>query len=245
LLPHQAFENARCKDVVLAVLYKTFHPGGEHMAGTPSFRKLEYILAVARERHFGKAAERLHVDPSTLSQQIREVEQELGFDVFFRANHYVDITEEAKPFVPALEQMLARLVDEFEKAKNLARLRAPRKASMFVVGDPRQKYLEINEMTSFLRFPQVRTRVGLSRSTIYQKILQGEFPKPINLGARAVAWLESDVDAWMTAQMERHIVNKNPTPQTPRSMGSPDDLRIREKNSKAQRGPRSLTSSRT
>jgi DNA-binding transcriptional LysR family regulator len=136
LLPHQAFDNAfgHCRDLVLAVLHGTFHPGGEHMVGTPPFRKLEYLLAVARERHFGKAAERLHVDPSTLSRQIREVEQELGFDVFFRANHYVDITEEAAPFVPALEKMLARFVDEFESAKNLARLRARRKASTFVVG---------------------------------------------------------------------------------------------------------------
>lgn len=104
------------------------------MAGTPAFRKLEYVLAVARELHFGKAAERLHVDPSTLSRQVREVEEELGFRIFFRANHYVAITDEAKPFVLALEQMLANFVTEFEKAKNLSRLRARRKASTLVIG---------------------------------------------------------------------------------------------------------------
>ncbi len=60
-------------------------------------------------------------------------------------------------------------------------------------------------MTSFLRFPQVRTRVGLSRSTIYLKIENGEFPKPINLGARAVAWLESDIDAWISAQIKQQL----------------------------------------
>jgi prophage regulatory protein len=68
-------------------------------------------------------------------------------------------------------------------------------------------FLGENQMASFLRFPQVRIRVGLSRSTIYLKILHGEFPKPINLGARAVAWVESDIDAWMTEQVQRH---KNP-----------------------------------
>jgi prophage regulatory protein len=64
-------------------------------------------------------------------------------------------------------------------------------------------------MTSFLRFPQVRSRVGLSRSTIYLKIVNGEFPKPISLGARAVAWLESDIDAWITAQVKQQLAMRN------------------------------------
>jgi prophage regulatory protein len=50
---------------------------------------------------------------------------------------------------------------------------------------------------SFLRLPQVRQRTGLSRSSLYAKILHGEFPPPINLGARAVGWLESEVDEWI------------------------------------------------
>lgn len=104
------------------------------MAGTPPLRKLEYVLAVARERHFGKAAERLHVDPSNLSRQVREVEDELGIEIFVRANHYVAIAEEAVEFIMDLEQMLARFVTEFEKSKRLARLRARRKASSFVIG---------------------------------------------------------------------------------------------------------------
>ena len=104
------------------------------MAGTPPLRKLEYVLAVARERHFGKAAERLHVDPSNLSRQVREVEDELGIEIFVRANHYVAIAEEAVEFIMDLEQILARFVTEFEKSKRLARLRARRKASSFVIG---------------------------------------------------------------------------------------------------------------
>jgi DNA-binding transcriptional LysR family regulator len=104
------------------------------MAGTPPLRKLENVLAVARERHFGKAAERLHVDPSNLSRQVREVEDELGIEIFVRTNHYVAIAEEAVEFIMDLEQMLARFVTEFEKSKRLARLRARRKASSFVIG---------------------------------------------------------------------------------------------------------------
>ena len=104
------------------------------MAGTPPLRKLEYVLAVARERHFGKAAARLHVDPSNLSRQVREVEDELGIEIFVRTNHYVAIAEEAVEFIMDLEQMLAKFVTEFEKSKRLARLRARRKASTFVIG---------------------------------------------------------------------------------------------------------------
>jgi len=53
-----------------------------------------------------------------------------------------------------------------------------------------------------LRLADVRDRVPYSRSTIYQLIAQGKFPKPISIGERAVAWLESDIDAWIQARIE-------------------------------------------
>ena len=53
----------------------------------------------------------------------------------------------------------------------------------------------------FLRLVEVRNRVPYSRSTIYQLVAQGKFPKPINLGARTVAWLESDIDEWIAARV--------------------------------------------
>ena len=53
------------------------------------------------------------------------------------------------------------------------------------------------------RLPDVINRVGYSRSTIYQLIAEGRFPKPISLGARAVAWLESDIDEWITQRIDQ------------------------------------------
>ena len=53
-----------------------------------------------------------------------------------------------------------------------------------------------------LRLPQVKERVGLSRSTIYLRISKGEFPAPISLGGRAVGWLESDVNQWLVQKVE-------------------------------------------
>ncbi len=54
----------------------------------------------------------------------------------------------------------------------------------------------------FLRLPEVRSRVPYSRATIYRLITAGQFPRPYSLGARAVAWLESEVDAWIAARVE-------------------------------------------
>ena len=49
----------------------------------------------------------------------------------------------------------------------------------------------------FLRLPEVLERTGLSRSTIYVRLEQGRFPRPASLGARAVGWIEAEVDEWI------------------------------------------------
>ena len=56
----------------------------------------------------------------------------------------------------------------------------------------------------FLKRPEIEKRTGLKRSTIYDKIKAGTFPKPVKLGARAVAWPEAEVQAWM----EERITNR-------------------------------------
>jgi prophage regulatory protein len=55
---------------------------------------------------------------------------------------------------------------------------------------------------TILRLPQVKIRVGLSRSSIYLAVSRGKFPRPVSLGARAVGWLESEVDAWLSQRVE-------------------------------------------
>ena len=53
-----------------------------------------------------------------------------------------------------------------------------------------------------LRLPVVKKRTGLSRSTIYLRISNNEFPAPISLGGRAVGWLESDINEWLDQKIE-------------------------------------------
>ncbi|CAA9890372.1 DNA-binding transcriptional activator AlpA [Candidatus Methylobacter favarea] len=54
-----------------------------------------------------------------------------------------------------------------------------------------------------LRLPSVKELTGLSRSTIYLRISKNEFPPSISLGARAVGWIESEIEAWLSAQIEK------------------------------------------
>lgn len=54
-----------------------------------------------------------------------------------------------------------------------------------------------------LRRPEVEACTGLSRSTLYDWMKRGKFPQPVKLGARIVAWRESDVRAWLESRETR------------------------------------------
>ena len=53
-----------------------------------------------------------------------------------------------------------------------------------------------------LRLPVVLDRTGLSRSTVYLRVTEGRFPRPVSLGARAVGWIETEVEEWIARQIE-------------------------------------------
>ena len=55
---------------------------------------------------------------------------------------------------------------------------------------------------TILRLADVKRTTGLSRSTIYLRIGQGNFPKPVSLGGRAVGWLEAEIQEWLQPRVD-------------------------------------------
>ena len=60
---------------------------------------------------------------------------------------------------------------------------------------------QLQQPPTILRRKQVEARVGLRRSTLYQRISEGTFPAPVGLGARAVGWIESEITDWLNGRI--------------------------------------------
>lgn len=51
-----------------------------------------------------------------------------------------------------------------------------------------------------IRLPEVISRTGMSRSTIYLRLKQGNFPQPVEIGPRSIAWYSDEITDWIESR---------------------------------------------
>jgi DNA-binding transcriptional LysR family regulator len=84
-------------------------------------RHLRYFVAVAEERHFGRAAERLHIAQPPLSQQIRRMEAELGAQLFHRTTRRVEVTPAGELLLERARDIIAAVDSAVDDTRRAAR----------------------------------------------------------------------------------------------------------------------------
>jgi DNA-binding transcriptional LysR family regulator len=93
-------------------------------------RQLRYFIAVAEELHFSRAAKRLHLDQSTLSRDVRRLEEKLGVKLLDRTTRSVALTEAGEAFLEKAREV----IEAVDSAVSTARAAAVGGAGMLRVG---------------------------------------------------------------------------------------------------------------
>jgi DNA-binding transcriptional LysR family regulator len=137
-------------------------------------RHLRYFVAVAEERHFSRAAQRLHMAQPPLSQQIRRLEAIVGSQLLARTSRSVALTPAGAAFLERARRLLAQADESIEEA---ARIGRGEKGTLDVGFVSSAITLGVPERIQAFRksFPDVRTRLHEGQtSQIITRLLRSE-----------------------------------------------------------------------
>jgi len=130
-------------------------------------RHLRYFAAVARELNFSRAAQQLHIAQPPLSRQIRQLEDELGAELFDRSARPLRLTPAGQFFQGQAAQLLERLTEVRAATLRIARGRRVWFSIGFV---PSTLYGVLPEVIRRFRAAQPSVEVGLSELTTVQQL---------------------------------------------------------------------------
>src|SRR5271154_1811695 len=144
------------------------------MDGDIELRHLRYFVAVAEELHFGRAALRLHLAQPPLSQQIRKLEEILGYPLFLRTTRAVKLTSAGDVFLERAKRTLRNVQEDMDEARSVGRgeegfLRVGFIGSAMLTALPTMlgRYRRL--------YPKVNLQLHESyTSAVVQKLLKGE-----------------------------------------------------------------------
>jgi DNA-binding transcriptional LysR family regulator len=92
-----------------------------HMDRDIELRHLRYFVTVAEELHFGRAAQRLNLSQPPLSQQIRKLEEILGFPLFTRTSRSVSLTNAGEAFLQRARRTLRNVQRDIDETRSIGR----------------------------------------------------------------------------------------------------------------------------
>jgi DNA-binding transcriptional LysR family regulator len=126
------------------------------MSPAPSIRKLQYMLVVARELHFRKAAEKLRVAQPSISRQVRDCEEDVGFQILERDHHFVSLTKAGRMFVEDVDQILKRFENDLERAILRGQAMSRRASSECIIALSSFASLQVRRIVLGLREGELR-----------------------------------------------------------------------------------------
>lgn len=90
------------------------------------FRQLQYVIQIAKDHNFSRAAEKLHIAQPSLSQQLSKLEQELGLLLFRRTTNSVELTQAGQVFVERAQQIIDTIEQLKQEMDDMAQMRRGR-----------------------------------------------------------------------------------------------------------------------